>query len=154
MTQRTFHPHVTVAALVEQNNRFLLVRESIDGEERLNNPAGHLEVGESPEQATVRECYEETGYRLSIEALLSIHVWRAPTDGDTFIRFNYLGQVGQRDKYAKLDTGVLGPIWLTEQEARDQQGRMRSPLVLLSIQEYLAGIRHPLELVSSFLATS
>lgn len=151
MTQRTFHPHVTVAALVEKDHRFLLVRESIDGEEKLNNPAGHLEAGESPEEATVRECYEETGYRLSIEALLSIHVWRSPSDGDTFVRFNYLGKVGQRDEQAQLDTGVLGPVWLTQAEAQRQEDRMRSPLVLLSIREYLAGIRHPLGLVTTFV---
>lgn len=145
-----FNPHVTVAAVAEENGRFLVVREYIEGIERINNPAGHLEDGESPLDAVVREVYEETGYRFAPEALGGVYVWRDPA-GETFVRFNFSGRCTQRDPAARLDTGIIGPAWLTIEELERRAAMLRSPLVLRSLREHRAGVRHPLDAVTALL---
>lgn len=150
MASPGFSPHVTVAAVAEKRGRFLVVREYIGGVERINNPAGHLEDGESPLEAVAREVYEETGYRFSPEALGGVYVWRDPA-GETFVRFNFSGSCTRRDPEARLDAGIIGPAWMTLEELEARETVLRSPLVLRSLREHRAGVRFPLAAVTTLL---
>jgi len=150
MNDRAFQPHVTVAAVVESAGEFLVVREYVNGVERINNPAGHLEDGESIEAATRREVLEETGYHFEAEALGGVYVWRHP-GGETFVRFNVIGHCPGRDPAAELDTGIIGPAWMTLEALEAASGMLRSPLVTRSFREYGDGIRYPLDAVASLI---
>lgn len=141
----TFKPHVTVATVVEQNGRFLLVRERIDGEEKLNQPAGHLEADESLPQAALRETREETGWEVELTGVIGIDLYKAPANGVTYVRTTFIARPLRPIPDAPLDTGIIGPIWLTPDEIRRRADRLRSPLVLKVIEDYLSGRRFPLE---------
>lgn len=149
MTTR-WKPNVTVAAVIEQDGRFLLVEEhTLDGL-RLNNPAGHLDCGESPEQACTRETLEETTYAFSPTALIGVYLSRQPQtnlDAITYLRFAFCGELGAPDPTRQLDAGIVRTLWLTLAEIRADPTRLRSPMVLSCIEDYLAGKRHPLSLV-------
>jgi phosphatase NudJ len=151
MNRPVFSPHVTVAAVVEEHGRFLVVREYVEGIERINNPAGHVEDGESPFDAVVREVYEETGYRFTPEALGGVYVWRDSAGGDTFVRFNFIGRCTERNPAARLDDGIIGPVWLAPEELESRESALRSPLVLRSVREHLAGVRYPLVAVTALI---
>lgn len=151
MNDRSFNPHVTVAAVAEENGRFLVVRERIEGEERINNPAGHIEEGESPAEAIIREVYEETGYRFVPEALGGVYVWRKPENGETFVRCNFIGRCEGHDPEASLDEGIIGPVWLTLEALAEREAMLRSPLVLRSLREYLDGVRYPLAAITTLI---
>ena len=144
-------PSVTVAAVIEQGGRFLLVEEeSMDGL-KLNNPAGHLDPGESPEQGCVREVLEETACHFMPQALVGIYLARKQSDHSgediTYLRFAYCGSVGAPELGRALDTGIVRTLWLTPEEIRASAARHRSPLLLQCMEDYLAGRRYPLELV-------
>lgn len=145
---RSFNPHVTVAAVAEDRGRFLVVREYVGGIEKLNNPAGHLEDGESLLDAVVREVHEETGYRFAPEAFGGVYVWRSPSN-DTFVRFNFVGRCAERDPAARLDAGIIEPVWLAIEELEARSAMLRSPLVLQSFREHLAGVRYPLAAIGA-----
>lgn len=147
----TWKPHVTVAALAEQDGKFLLVEERVEGRRCLNQPAGHLEQGESLLQAVARETLEETGYRFRPETLVGIYRWRSPADGRTFLRFAFYGQCSERDARRRLDEGIIGPIWLSPDELSARSSEARSPLVLRCIADCLAGCRYPLALLSDLV---
>lgn len=132
--------HVTVAAVVEREGRFLLVQESIGGQSVLNQPAGHLEQRESLEQAVVRETLEETAWHFEPNALVGIYRWVHPK-GDTFLRFCFTGELLQHDPARSLDHGIEGIVWLNRQELIARAASLRSPLVLQCIDDYQAGIR-------------
>lgn len=151
MNDRSFNPHFTVAAVAERDGKFLVVHEYIGGAERINNPAGHVEEGESPAAAAVREVYEETGYRFAPEALGGVYVWRKPEDGETFVRCNFIGRCGERDSTARLDEGIIGPEWYDLEALGEHEAMLRSPLVLRSFREYVAGIRYPLEAITTLV---
>jgi phosphatase NudJ len=148
---RQFKPRVTVAALIERDGRFLLVEEETSDGLRLNNPAGHLEPGESPEQACAREALEETAHRFTPTALLGVYLSRtrrAATGEDvTYLRLAFCGELGEREPDRALDTGIVRTLWLTPQEVRASAPRHRSPLLLRCLDDYLAGVRHPLSLI-------
>lgn len=152
MAPRSFQPHLTVAAIAERDNRFLVVRELIDGREVLNNPAGHIEDGESPEQSVVREVMEETGYTFVPKELGGVYLWRHPDSGETFVRFNYVGQCSKYHPEAKLDTGIIQAEWLSLNELKQRPKLLRSPLVVQSFSDYLEGVRYPLDIVKSYLS--
>lgn len=149
MTTR-WKPNVTVAAIIEHDGRFLLVEEhTVDGL-RLNNPAGHLDCGESPEQACTRETLEETTYAFSPTALVGVYLSRQqPTNQAeiTYMRFAFCGELGAPDPTRQLDAGIVRTLWLTPAEIRASHARLRSPMVLCCIEDYLAGKRYPLQLV-------
>ncbi len=151
MNSRSFQPHVTVAAIVENQGRFLLVREWIDGHEQINNPAGHLEESETPAAAAARECFEETGYRFLPESSGGIYLWRAPRSGETFVRINFIGMVSDYVPNARLDKGIIAPIWLSLEETIARESMLRSPLVLRSLRDHRAGTRFPLNVITSLL---
>lgn len=138
-------PHVTVAAIVENRGRFLMVEEIIDGQRVLNQPAGHLEPGESLLQAACRETLEETAWILEPEALVGVYRWVHPHSGDTFLRTAFCGQARQGPADGQLDADIHAVHWLNPEEigARPQ----RSPLVWRCLQDYLAGRRHDLALL-------
>ncbi|MFA5984191.1 MAG: NUDIX hydrolase [Methylococcaceae bacterium] len=144
-------PHVTVAAIIEQNGRFLLVEEETEEGLQFNQPAGHLEANEDLIAAIRREVAEETAWQFEPEALVGIHLWRKNPDSPSFLRFCFTGHAHTHNPNQALDTGIIAAHWLSLAEITARQQLLRSPLVLISIQEYLQGQRHPLTLLQSFL---
>ncbi len=144
-------PSVTVAAIIERDGKFLLVEEQSPEGLRLNNPAGHLEPGESLADGCAREALEETTHRFTPSALVGIYMsrmQRASTGEDiTYLRFAFCGELGGVEPGAELDKGIVRTLWMTPQEIRDSTARHRSPLLLRCMEDYLAGQRLPLSLV-------
>jgi len=153
MVIERWKPSVTVAAVIERDGRFLLVEEETTEGLRLNNPAGHLDPGESPLEAVVRETLEETAKRFEPEALLGIYLSRfqRPAGGEdiTYLRFAFSGRVSEPIPGRALDHGIVRTLWLTPDEMRAARERMRSPLVLQCLDDHLAGRRFPLETVTT-----
>ncbi|MBB6065937.1 NUDIX hydrolase [Pseudoxanthomonas broegbernensis] len=143
---RPWRPHVTVASLVAREGRLLLVEERIAGERVLNQPAGHLEPGESLAQAAVRETLEETAWRIRVEAFVGAYQWTAPGGGQ-YVRFAFAGQALEHHPGRPLDTGIERALWLTPDELQAQSARHRSPLVWQGVADWLSGRRYPLDLV-------
>ncbi|MEQ1620832.1 MAG: NUDIX hydrolase [Methylococcales bacterium] len=144
-------PHVTVAAVVERNNRFLLVEEHTPSGLQFNQPAGHLEENEDLLTAVKREVLEETAWQFEPEALLSVQLWRKNPEFPSFMRFCFTGHCHSHNPLQKLDEGIVTTHWLTREEIIAQRHRLRSPLVSISIDEFLSGQRYPLSLLQSFL---
>lgn len=148
--QTRWKPSVTVAAVIEQAGRFLLVEEETSDGLRLNNPAGHLEPGESPLEACAREALEETAHTFRPTAMLGVYMSRfqRPSGHDvTYVRFAFCGEVGPRDALRRLDHGIVRTVWMAADEVRASAQRHRSPLVLRCVEDYLAGVRYPLSLL-------
>jgi len=141
-----FTPHVTVACVIEDQGRFLLVEEIANGRAVLNQPAGHLEADESLMQAAVRETLEETGWDVELTAVVGIYLYTAPSNGVTYQRVCFTGRALQQRPDYPLDHGIIGPRWLTRAQLLSQRERWRSELVLRCIDDYLAGYRFALEL--------
>lgn len=150
MNQR-WKPNVTVAAIVEQQGRFLLVEEQTSDGLLLNNPAGHLDLGESPLQGVIREALEETGRSFTPQAFLGLYMsrFRRTRTGEdvTYLRLAFTGEVGERLPGQTLDEGIVRTVWLTPEEIRACPERHRSPLVLQCMEDHLAGRRQPLDLL-------
>ncbi|MDD2723894.1 MAG: NUDIX hydrolase [Methylovulum sp.] len=144
-------PNVTVAAIIEQDQRFLLVEEETANGLQFNQPAGHFEENEDLITAVKREVREETAWQFEPEAIVSIQLWRKNPHTTTFIRVCFAGSCHSHNPHQPLDTGIVGTHWLTRDEIAAQQHRMRSPLVLIGVDEYLQGERYPLALLKSFL---
>jgi 8-oxo-dGTP pyrophosphatase MutT (NUDIX family) len=146
-------PSTTVAAIIEHDGRFLLVEEHTPEGLRLNNPAGHLDPGESPQQGVVREALEETARVFTPTALVGVYLSRflRPATGEdvTYLRFAYCGSVGEELPGRTLDDGIVRTLWLTVDELRASRARHRSALVLQCIEDHLAGRRYPLDLVTT-----
>lgn len=154
MDDLRYKPSTTVAAIIEREGRFLLVEEHTPEGLRLNNPAGHLDAGESLLQACVRETLEETAFAFTPEALVGIYLARVhlldgperPGGADvSYMRFAFCGTLGAFDAARKLDDGIVRTLWLTPDEVRASAGQHRSPLVVQCMQDYLAGHRYPLD---------
>jgi ADP-ribose pyrophosphatase YjhB (NUDIX family) len=150
MNQR-WKPSVTVAAIIERDGRFLLVEEETSEGLKLNNPAGHLDPGESPAEGCAREALEETAHAFTPTELLGIYLsrfQRAATGEDiTYLRFAFCGTLGAHDPQRPLDAGIVRTLWMTPDEIRASAARHRSPLLLRCMEDYLAGARHPLSLI-------
>lgn len=142
-------PHVTVAAVIENEGRFLLVEELIAGRSVYNQPAGHLEDGETFIDAVIRETREETAWEFMPESLVGIYQWRHPVYEETFIRATFSGKTFHHDPDRELDACIVRTLWLTPEEISNQHDRLRSPMVLRTIEDYLAGVRYPLALLST-----
>jgi ADP-ribose pyrophosphatase YjhB (NUDIX family) len=141
-------PHVTVAAVIEANGRFLLVEECIAGKQVYNQPAGHLEPGESLTDAVVRETLEETAWHFRPEALIGLYRWHHPETDSTYLRVTFSGRCLFHESGRQLDEDIERSVWLSAREIRAQAGNLRSPLVLKSIDDYLAGAAYPLALLA------
>lgn len=150
MTTR-WKPSVTVAAVIERAGRFLLVEEETPEGLRINNPAGHLEPGETPAEGCAREALEETAHRFTPTHLLGVYLvrFRRPATGEdiTYLRFAFCGELGAFDPARALDTGIVRTLWLTPDEVRACREKHRSPLVLRCMEDYLAGVRLPLSAI-------
>ncbi|HRK56672.1 MAG TPA: NUDIX hydrolase [Burkholderiaceae bacterium] len=143
---KLFQPHVTVAAVIEQDGRFLVVQEQTPDGLRLNQPAGHLEADESLIEACVRETLEETTYDFSPTGLLGTYLWRSPL-GQTFLRFAFVGQLGTAHPDRQLDHGIERTLWRSAEALDAQAHTHRSPLVMQCIRDYRAGQRFSLNAV-------
>lgn len=141
-------PNVTVAAVIEQNGKFLLVEEQTDQGLLFNQPAGHWEPGETLEQGAIRETREETAYAFTPQWLLGIYSWHHPRKDITYLRFAFSGLAGPHNPQQTLDDGIVRAVWLTAEEIRETQSRHRSPLVWQCVEDHLAGKRFPLDLIT------
>ncbi|WP_087750852.1 NUDIX hydrolase [Paraburkholderia caledonica] len=150
MKPETWLPHVTVAAIVERDGRFLVVEEHTAAGLRLNQPAGHLEAGETLLEAVVRETLEETAHPFTPEALVGMymtHFERPDSEGVTYLRFTYCGTGSERETTRALDPDIVRTLWMSADELRACPERHRTPLVMQCIDDYLAGRRFPLDFV-------
>lgn len=153
-------PNVTVAAIIERNGQFLLVEEHTPEGLKLNNPAGHLDPGESLVDGCAREALEETMYSFRPSALVGVYMSRQqqparerPSEQDiTYLRFAFCGELGAVQAGRQLDHGIVRTLWLTPDQIRASAGRHRSPLLLRCMDDYLAGQRYPLALIHTDLA--
>jgi 8-oxo-dGTP pyrophosphatase MutT (NUDIX family) len=141
-------PEVTVAAVTETDGRFLVVEERIKHQLVFNQPAGHVENGETLIEAVVREVREETAWLFEPRAMLGAYLWRNPANGRSTLRFAFSGTVGDHRPEQPLDRGIITTHWLTRAELLDREPRLRSPLVLRCVDDYLAGKRLPLDAVA------
>lgn len=157
---KRWKPNVTVAAIIEQTfdgvRKFLLVEEQTRDGLKLNNPAGHLDPGESPLQGCMRETLEETAFHFTPTALVGVYLSRferrqaehgTPLDV-TYLRFSFCGSLGEHVAGQALDEGIVRTVWLSADEIRASAPMHRSPLLLSSLEDYLAGKRYPLDLIS------
>jgi ADP-ribose pyrophosphatase YjhB (NUDIX family) len=147
MDTELWRPNVTVAAMVERDGRFLLVEEETGDGLRFNQPAGHLDEGESLVAACAREVLEETAWHFTPTALVGVYQWRRPDRQVTYLRFAFAGTLGREETGRRLDTGIVRAVWLTPAEIEASSERHRSPLVWQGVQDYLAGRRFPLDLI-------
>ena len=138
---------VTVAAVIQQEGRYLMVEEETDDGVRINQPAGHLEPDESILEGTVRETLEETAYGFSPTALVGIYRWRHPASGMTYVRFAFCGELGSQQADRVLDHGILRVLWLTPEQLRACAPLHRSPLVLRCVEDHLAARRYSLDML-------
>ena len=141
-------PAVTVATVVVRDGAFLLVEEETRAGVCLNQPAGHLESGETLVAAAVRETVEETGYRVTPTALVGVYRWHAPDTGATFLRFAFAGEVVGHDAERALDEGILRALWLPYDDLVARRAMHRSPLVLRCVDDFRAGHRHSLDFIT------
>ena len=139
--------HVTVAAIVARDGRFLFVEESVGGRTVLNQPAGHWEAGETLLDAVARETLEETGWDVEPTALLGVYEYEPPELGYGFLRFAYLARPLRHHADRKLDPGIARALWLSPDELRRERDRHRSPMVQRCIDDAVAGHSHPLALI-------
>lgn len=140
-------PDITVAAVTETDGRFLVVEERINRRLVFNQPAGHVELGETLLAAVVREVREETAWGFNPQALVGVYLWRNPSSGRSTMRFAFTGTVADHDAQQPLDRGIVCTHWLSRQDLVEREQRLRSPLVLKCIEDYLGGTRRPLETV-------
>ena len=144
---------MTVAAVIERDGRFLLVEEHTPEGLRLNNPAGHLDPAESPEQGVVREVMEETACVFTPQSLVGVYLGRfqrpARDEDVTYLRLAYAGTVGEPLPDRRLDDGIVRTLWMSLAELRACPERHRSSMVLQCIEDHAAGRRHPLELIDT-----
>jgi phosphatase NudJ len=146
-------PSVTVAAIIERGGRYLLVEERTAEGVRLNNPAGHLDPGESPLQGVVREALEETACHFTPQAVLGIYLsrFRRASSGEdvTYLRIAFCGTAGEAEPGRALDEPIIRTLWMTPEEVRASSARHRSPLLLRCVEDHLAGRRFALDLLQA-----
>ena len=143
-----WQPHITVAAVIERDQKYLLVEERVEGHVVFNQPAGHWERGESLLDAAVRETLEETGWEFFPSALVGIYRWQHPKKDETFLRFTFCGDTGTKQIHNKLDDGIISANWFSADEILAlPEEKIRSTMVLHSLKDYIAGKRHDLNLI-------
>lgn len=149
--EHQWKPNVTVAAVVERNGSFLLVEEQTTDGLLYNQPAGHLEAGESLIDAVVRETLEESAWRFTPTALVGIYQYHQADSGITYLRFAFTGELADHDAGRKLDTGIVRALWMPVAEIRASRAKHRSPLLIQCVDDYLAGRRYPLDLLHHYI---
>ncbi len=141
-------PHTTVAAIIEDNGHFLMVEEISGGRQVFNQPAGHLEPDESLIEAAIRETQEETARQFIPEYITGLYHWNQPGVDRCFLRFTFYGQCHSYNENQPLDDGIVRALWMTRDDLARQPDKLRSPMVLRCIDDYLNGNRYPLALIS------
>ncbi len=144
-------PHVVVATVVERDGRYLFVEEDIEGARVFNQPAGHLDPGESLIAAAVRETREETAWTVAIDSLLGVYLMETETPGKTFVRFCFVGRPLHFDPDQELDTEIVRTHWLTRTEFAQRSLQHRSPLVMQAVDAFESGVRYSLDLLHAEL---
>lgn len=143
-------PNVTVAALIERDGHYLLVEEETDDGIRFNQPAGHLDEGESLIAACSREALEETAWHFTPSSVVGVYQWLRPQGDITYLRFAFAGTLGAHVPGRVLDEGILRAVWMSPEEIQATSARHRSPLVWQCVADHLAGQRYPLELIRHY----
>jgi 8-oxo-dGTP pyrophosphatase MutT (NUDIX family) len=154
MTDMVWKPDVTVAAVAERDGQFLLVEERASGRIVLNQPAGHLESGESFVDAVVRETLEETGWTFRPEAVVGVYVWQPEHLSRTFLRVAFSGVLEAHDPERPLDHGIVRTRWCGRDQIVAQQTRLRSPMVQRCVDDFLAGARDPIDLITHLMRSA
>ncbi len=139
---------ITVAAIIETDARFLLVEEEAGRRKVFNQPAGHLEPGESLTEAVIRETFEETSFAFEPTALLGLYLWHCDEADTTFLRVAFCGEANASAVVPSLDEGILAAHWFTRAQIVSRGPRLRSPLVLRCLDDHLAGTHYPLSVIS------
>ena len=143
----TWKPHVTVAAVIERDGKFLMVEEIVNGKTVYNQPAGHLENDESLINAVIREVLEETAWEFRPEQIIGIYRQRTESSDRTYLRICFSGQCIKHFPEQALDKGILSAPWLSHDELIARQDKLRSPMVIKCINDYLTGQNYPMELI-------
>lgn len=154
---RFWQPDVTVATIVVEGGRLLMVEESVGGQLVINQPAGHLEPDESLLDAALRETLEETGWDVRLTAFVGAYQWKAPVRADGsggrhYLRFAFAAEPLRHDPARALDEGIVQALWMTPAELQDRSAQHRSPLVWQVVADYLGGRRHSLDLLQHSVA--
>ena len=144
-------PHVTVACVIADGDRFLMVEEDVRGALQLNQPAGHLEDHESLAEAAVRETLEETGWEVALDHFIGVQQWHSPVHDHHIVRFAFAGHPLRHHAERALDAGITRTLWMTYGDIVANASRLRSPLVLGTLEDWLAGQRLPLAILRSLL---
>lgn len=148
LTDLKWPPEPTVAAVIEKDDKFLIVEEESDGLIVFNQPAGHLEANETAIDAIIRETLEETAWHFTPTAIVGIYFYTSPLTGITFQRICFTGNVTKHEPNQALDKGIIQTLWLTREELFNRSEKLRSPMVLKCIDDYLANKRLPLNLIT------
>jgi len=152
-SEAIWRPHVTVACVVHRHGRFLMVEEAVRGQVLFNQPAGHLDPGETLLQAACRETLEETGWEVEPRAFIGVRQYDSTQHGSHIVRFAFAAEPLRHHPDRPLDHGVLRAHWLEYDEIAALGERLRSPLVLATLDDWLAGSRWSLSLVGDGIAT-
>lgn len=142
-----WYPHVTVATVVEDNGRYLLVEEQAESGLVFNQPAGHLEADESLQRAALRETLEETGWQVALEGVVGIGLYTSPVNGVTYHRTTFYARPVKHFRARPLDDGIVRAVWMSYEEIVAESARMRSELVIDVIERYRDGHRYPLAMI-------
>lgn len=142
-------PHITVATVVERSGRLLMVQERSDGRLVYNQPAGHVEAGETLVDAAVRETLEETSWHVNVTALLGVYQYTAG-NGISYVRHCFIAEPVQQQSDFSLDSDIEQALWLSIGEIQSRHAEMRSPLVLAAVNDYVSGARYPLTLLTNY----
>ena len=143
-------PHATVAAVLEQDGKFLLVEEHTPQGLLFNQPAGHWEPNETLPAGAAREVMEESAYEFEPEFLIGVYRWHSNASNTTYLRFAFGGRILAHHPGRALDKGIVRAVWMTLDEIRATQDRHRSPLILRCVEDYIAGKRFPLDLITHY----
>ena len=145
----SFKSHITVAAVIKRDNKYLMVREIANGIEVYNQPAGHWEIDETLEQAAIRETLEETAWDFAPESIVAIYRWKHPEKDEVYLRVTFAGEATDHHPEQTLDDGILEAVWMTREElAALPEIERRSAMVLQSIDDFESGKRYDLSLIS------
>jgi ADP-ribose pyrophosphatase YjhB (NUDIX family) len=142
-----FEPHVTVATVIEQDGKYLLIEEISHGKQVYNQPAGHLEADETLTEAALRETLEETGWEVELQGVVGMALYLAPSNGVTYHRSTFYAAPTKHHKDRALDDGIEGIVWMSYEEMLQHADQMRSPLVIKAVEQYRNGHRYPLEMI-------
>jgi len=148
---KVWKPHATVAAVIERDGRYLIVEELIRGQYLYNQPAGHLDPDESIIDAAIRETKEETAWDFKPEYISGIYRWDQTETSRCCLRFSFVGSCENHDAEQALDDGIVRAIWLSRDELAADPEKLRSPMVLTCIDDYIAGKKYPLELLTDII---